>query len=238
MDDGSAIQGLHNFVIRGLEPGYYDVFAYAWSEATVLVNGSPTGGPWPGAQVENVTFVAQMMVPVAGEVPLRISLEAGIGNTTDYSFIQGVQLVHHGASLGTNYCQPTPNSTGELATTVSYGSPFASSNLFVISATGLPQDTFGMFITSQTQGLVPNAGGGAGTLCLGGSYGRAVGGSIFNSGTSGTITAWADLTQHPTPMGPVAVMPGETWYIQAWFRDLVNGTHTSNYSDGHAMFFQ
>ena len=39
-------------------------------------------------------------------------------------------------------------------------------------------------------------------------------------------------------MRPVAVMAGGTVNIQASFRDLVNGSHTSNGSDGHTLTYQ
>ena len=238
MNDATHTLGEGFFVIQGLDPGYYDLYMYSGALATSFVYGASSGGAWPGSHTVGITYGTKLMVPVTAGVPLRIPVGPGLNNTWNRGYLNGVQLVHHGSSLGTNYCQPNPNSTGQIATTVSYGSPFASNNLFIISATGLPEDTFGMFVTSQTQAFVPNAGGGAGNLCLGGSIGRGVGGMIYNSGSDGLITAVADLTQHPTPSGPVAVMAGDSWFIQLWFRDIVNGSHTSNYSDGHAMTWQ
>ena len=41
-----------------------------------------------------------------------------------------------------------------------------------VLATELPPDAPGYFIASTTTGLVPNAGGGQGDLCLGGAIGR------------------------------------------------------------------
>jgi hypothetical protein len=34
------------------------------------------------------------------------------------------------------------------------------------------------------------------------------------------------------------VVPGETWYFQAWHRDLVGGTATTNFTDGLEVTFQ
>ena len=46
-----------------------------------------------------------------------------------------------------------------------------------------------------------------------------------------------DLTSVPQPMGSVAVLGGETWNFQAWFRDSSMGASTSNFSDGLEMTF-
>ena len=58
----------------------------------------------------------------------------------------------------------------------------------------------------------------------------------MNSGATGAFSLQLDLTSVPTPAGPVAVQPGETWYWQAWFRDN-NPTPTSNFTDGIAILF-
>jgi hypothetical protein len=41
----------------------------------------------------------------------------------------------------------------------------------------------------------------------------------------------------PLGTGPVAILPGETWNFQAWYRDLNPGT-TSNFTDGISITFQ
>lgn len=239
LHDYARVTNVGEFVIQGLAPGYYDLYVYAFSSNPTLVNGVPvSGGTWPGAHASGRTYALQMMVPVAEGNPLKIEIEPGISAFSPITLLQGIQLVYHGPSLGTSFCQPAPNSTGLRSKTISYGAPFASANLFVLSATGLPFNTFGIFLTSRTQGFTPNAGGSAGNLCLSGPIGRQVGGQIYGSGQGGWITSMPDLTQQPTPTGLVAVMPGETWYFQAWFRDVENGTQTSNYSDGQCVTFQ
>ena len=49
-----------------------------------------------------------------------------------------------------------------------------------------------------------------------------------------TATAFYD----GTAMGLVAVMPGDTWNFQAWHRDFVGGSVTSNFSDGLSVDFR
>jgi len=140
--------------------------------------------------------------------------------------------------LGVNYCTAVPNSTGASASMSAAGSAAVLANDVVLTASSLPLNAFGFFITSRTQGFVPNPGGSSGNLCLGGSIGRYVGpGQIQNSGLSGAINLTLDLTQQPTPAGFVAVQAGETWHFTAWHRDAVGGTATSNLADGLSIAF-
>ncbi|MEZ6015470.1 MAG: LamG domain-containing protein [Planctomycetota bacterium] len=144
-----------------------------------------------------------------------------------------------GGGPGTNYCAPgVANSTGNAAAMGASGSATVANNDLVLEASALPNNAFGFFLTSRTQGMIMNPGGSQGTLCLGGSIGRYVGaGQIKNSGATGAIQLAVDLTQHPTPTGLVSVAPGETWNFQAWFRDSINGTATSNFTDGLEVTF-
>jgi hypothetical protein len=119
------------------------------------------------------------------------------------------------------------------------GSAVVANNNLTLTASSLPNNAFGYFLTSMTQGLVPQPGGSLGVLCLGGNIGRYVGpGQIQNSGGTGAISLLLDLTQTPTPTGPVAVAVGQTWNFQAWHRDSVGGAAVSNFTDGLQVTFQ
>jgi hypothetical protein len=66
---------------------------------------------------------------------------------------------------------------------------------------------------------------GAGVLCVGHPFVRF----RFQAGTTNTagyIEKELDLAHLPTFPGS-SVLPGETWYFQAWFRD----GQTSNFTD-------
>ena len=141
---------------------------------------------------------------------------------------------------GANYCGPAvPNSTGVPAALNATGSDIVAANQLTLTAQSLPQNTFGFFLTSRTQGLVQSPGGSAGRLCLGGAIGRYVApGQVQNSGALGAFSLALDLTQTPTPTGAVAIQPGETWNFQAWFRDAQGGAATSNFTDGLAVQFR
>ena len=145
-----------------------------------------------------------------------------------------VEEVFCGPPIFESYCSPAiPNSTGGAGTMGAMGSPFVDDNTLVVSASGVPSNQFGILLTSQTQGSTPLAGGSQGTLCLGGTLARF---GAASSGATGVLQQMVDLTALPfSPM--VAVLPGETYHFQAWYRDLNPGP-VSNFTDGISIQFQ
>jgi hypothetical protein len=149
-------------------------------------------------------------------------------------------LCYEGDFVGVNYCGPAvPNSTGFGGQMSAVGSTSVAANDLRLIARRLPIGSAGFFLTSPSNGFVPLAGGAQGNLCIAGpSIGRYVGpGQVKNTGFSNTFSLVVDLTQHPTPMGTVAVAPGETWNFQAWYRDA-NPVPTSNFTDALQVMFQ
>ena len=139
-----------------------------------------------------------------------------------------------GGGIGTNYCQANVNSTGLASSISATGSDVVIDNNLTLHMNDVPMNQFGYFINGLVQGSVPNPGGSAGNLCLGGAIGRHSA-QVGNSGASGSIVVGIDLTAIPRPSGgPVAAQAGETWYFQGWFRD----GSTSNFTDGIAITFQ
>jgi len=143
-------------------------------------------------------------------------------------------------NLGTNYCSPgVANSTGHPGVITAFGRRTVAGNDVTLRAQGLPSNAFGYFLTSRTQGSLGQPGGSLGVLCLGGSIGRYVGpGQIKNTGDIGEFSLVLDLTQTPTPTGPVSIAPGETWNFQSWHRDAVGGAATSNFTNGLSVTLQ
>ncbi|MEM8713353.1 MAG: hypothetical protein AAGG01_20595, partial [Planctomycetota bacterium] len=135
--------------------------------------------------------------------------------------------------LGSTYCPAVPNSTGGPALTAAFGSPLAVDNDLTLSASALPPQTFGYFITSRNQGLVVGPGGSFGNLCLDAPVGRYAS-SVQNSGPTGEMSLRIDLDAIPQPTGSTAALAGETWNFQAWFRDANPGVG-SNFSSGLAI---
>ena len=142
-------------------------------------------------------------------------------------------------ALGVAYCTPgAPNSASQGGGTLrAFGSPQAGVNDVILKAEDLPDDEFGFFLNSMSTALVPFPQGSSGILCLGGSIGR-FNGSIQNSGLDGVMTLVLDQNAVPRPNGLVAVMAGETWYFQAWHRDVLGTTQTSNFTSGLQISFQ
>lgn len=151
------------------------------------------------------------------------------------SFAAGPDVV----DAGTNYCGPAaPNSTGQSGALLASGSASASLGVLSLVASRLPNNAFGFFLASQTQGFVQQPGGSQGNLCLGGAIGRYVGpGQIKNSGATGSFVLVLDLAATPQPNGFVAVTAGQTWNFQCWHRDALGGAATSNFTDASAVAF-
>lgn len=183
---------------------------------------NPAGAPWDPMDQGRIHGVAVY----DGMLPL--------------SEILGHRDAYFAGSLGTRYCDPgAVNSAGTSGAMLASGSLTASTNALTIAASDLPVNSFAFFLTSQTQGNVANPGGSQGNLCLGGAIGRYVGpGQIVNSGAAGEVSLALDLTQVPQPTGFASAQPGETWNFQAWYRDAVGGTATSNFTDGISLTFQ
>ena len=190
----------------------------------------------------NGTGANQNFVSADGVVTLDLGTASNVpftGNVFSPRVWNG-QFCHGGAvAPGSNYCTANVNSTGVAGSMGASGSNIVGNNDLVLEANDLPLSSFGFFLTSMTQGFVANPGGSQGNLCLGGAIGRYVGpGQIQNSGSAGSIVLAIDNTQVPQPTGLVAVVTGETWNFQAWHRDAVMGSATSNFTDGYEITFQ
>jgi hypothetical protein len=142
-----------------------------------------------------------------------------------------------GGALPFTYCATNENSTGE-PTLLKAIEIDLSARTMTLQSSGMPSGAFGFFLTSLTPDFVPNAGGSAGNLCLGGTIGRGVGGTIFTSTPAGTAEVPVSLDMIPTASGtPVSVQPMEVRYFQTWHRDSAGGTPTSNFSNGVGISF-
>ncbi|MEM9379114.1 MAG: hypothetical protein AAGB93_04120 [Planctomycetota bacterium] len=142
-----------------------------------------------------------------------------------------------GGSMGTNYCDANDASTGVPGSMRAAGSRVVGNNDVTLTAADLPTNSFAFFLTSTTQGFIPNPGGSQGNLCVGGAIGRYVGpGQIQQSGAAGEVSLALDLTAIPQPNGFAAAMPGDTWNFTLWFRDANPGP-TSNFTDGISIVF-
>jgi hypothetical protein len=221
-------------------------------------NGWPdiAGATWLGGEVE--VYRNQLDSPSsvdcdANGVPDECDIAAGAADcdldgvldtceiSTDPSLdIDGDLVLDACESIGARYCSPAVvNSTDEAGVLTVLGNEVIFLNNVKLTARALPSGSFGFFITSLTQGFTPNVPNSQGALCVQGSVGRFVGpGQIQSSGTLGAMALDINLNAHPTPTGLIAVLPGETWNYQLWYRDAVSGQTTSNFTDAVAVTFQ
>jgi hypothetical protein len=143
-------------------------------------------------------------------------------------------------TFGSIYCNTNPNSTGVNTDIELSGSPTAADNNVTVRGFNMPNNSFGFFIVSETQGFVANPNGSQGNLCVLGAIGRFVGpGQIRNSMGAGEVSLSTgmgmgtfSLTNMPTPTGPRMSITGTTDNFQLWHRDVVGGVATSNFSNG------
>jgi hypothetical protein len=139
-------------------------------------------------------------------------------------------------SVFTRYCDnAAPNSTGVPGTVSAAGSTLVDDQYLRLTAESLPQDSFGYFILSETQGFAANPGGSQGDICLGGTIGRLLA-QVTSSGSDGAITIDFDMDALPNTLQP-AVAPGDAWNFQLWYRDA-NPTATSNFTDAITVMFR
>ncbi|MCP3918430.1 MAG: hypothetical protein GY711_23035 [bacterium] len=138
--------------------------------------------------------------------------------------------------LGNRYCTPgNLNSAGGRGRVDASGRPHAVFNRLTLAATELPPNQFGYFLVGSDAAAIPGAGGSQGVLCLSGTIGRFVT-QVQSSGPDGAFDIAVDLTALPT--APLhAVVAGETWRFQAWYRDQ-NPNQTSNFTDAIAVTFE
>lgn len=196
-------------------------------------SGPGTGGGWVHA-----SFRVSSVVTPTNEVQVRfIAADLGQGSIIEAAIDDfKVEDVQCGPPIGTSYCNGVQNSTGNVGEIVATGSNEVAQNNLTLRAVDLPPNVFGFFVVSDTQAFVPNAGGAAGNLCLGGGIGRYLA-QVTNSGANGEIPLNVDTGAIQLPNGTTPAMPGETWYFQCWHRDTLLQP-TSNFTRGFAVTFQ
>lgn len=210
-----------------------DIFLYRASGP--CGDGFGTGELASGfTQTDNERIIWSNTTGAPLNVILHVDVFNGGGSCSDYDM-----LINFGSGfIGTNFCSANNNSTGMIGLMRANGSPSVSSNSMTVSATQLPPNQFGLFVTGMTPGLVPNAGGSLGNLCLGGDIGR-YNSAIGNSGGAGVINLTVNLAAMPQPSGNVSASAGQTWHFQAWHRDMdSNGVPSSNFTNGIRIMMQ
>ena len=116
-------------------------------------------------------------------------------------------------------CVAVPNSTGLTGALTGFGSPVVAANDCTLVAASLPPNQATLLLASRTSVFTPFAAGNSnGNACIGGVLGRFLQ-QVTVSSPAGRADFTVDLTAIPLGTGAVAVLPGDTWYFQAWHRD-------------------
>lgn len=133
-----------------------------------------------------------------------------------------------GSTLGIGYCTAqTLNSVNLHGVVQGLGSDRVASNLFVLQARDLPPGVPAIALTGLVQQAPATVPGSQGTLCIS-SPNRLPGVEITSN--LGRARFCFDVEGH-------AVLAGETWNFQAWYRDQNPGP-TSNLTEALEVLFQ
>ncbi len=140
-------------------------------------------------------------------------------------------------SIDSGLCDGELNSTGQAAELLVTGSPLATDNDTRVLAMDLPAASSGYLLVSRNVGTPFQPPGSAGFICLGGPIGRLQS-DLFTTDIAGIASVTLDLAALPQPTGAVAVLPGDTWHVQGWFRDVEAGMATSNFTAARSIIFR
>lgn len=138
------------------------------------------------------------------------------------------------------FCGTTvPNSTGNGALALAFGSPIIGGAGFSLHAYRMPANSFGYFLISADLLLPPAMipPGSQGRICLGpgyiGRFNRP--GEVLGTGASGAFHL--DVDTLDVPLNPAGPLAQGAYHFQAWYRDA-NPTSTSNFSSPIRIVFQ
>ncbi|MCP3920420.1 MAG: hypothetical protein GY711_33245 [bacterium] len=193
----------------------------SWEADAAFVD--PTANALRFGTVYNFRFDADV---APGANVVRVDDFVGGG----FSFV-GAQVPDLGM-LGANFCTPPPpNSAGPGGFLTASGSDLVALNDLTLTMTGLPPNQFGYYLASLRPGfLLPP--GSPGPLCVTSPIARFAQ-QVENAGAQGVIQVPIDLSAIPmTP--PAAVVSGETWYFQGWYRD----SPLSQFTEALAVHFR
>ena len=136
-------------------------------------------------------------------------------------------------------CTGTPNSSHPfMRSFLTVEGDFSTTSPKRLVATDTTYNAFGYFLASLgvQSGVTPP--GSSGRLCLSGSIGR-YSNSVLSTGFVGTFSLVISPLAISQPAGPVAALAGQTWYFQAWHRDIdASGIPSSNFTYAAGLPFQ
>ncbi len=191
-----------------------------------------TGMNWVDGDEMILNTPLSAISDLAGTWSIEFYDQAGGDTGTFTGLTLSGELVDDDGGLADVICDPAnANSTGVPGILTATGSAVAADNDLTFLASQLPLVQAGYLLNSMNTQMIPVS---EGILCVGPGLGR----HNFQSGSSGVtgeISTTVDLTNLPRSSGPEAVMPGQTWYFQFWFRD---GSGASNFTNALGITFE
>ena len=219
---GLSPAGIYEYDGSGNQVAYYD---------TDVTGQGGVRGVWPLGNGDMLFSAASgIYVYHVASGTVTLELETVVG----YYFSERSNVL-----LGATECGPTVvNSTGRAGEIVATGQDVGGTTHFRLTAQNLPMAQSGYFLASPQAGFIANPGGSQGNLCLGGAIGRFNDSSeIRFTSNDSFFSLTVDTTAIPTPASTTAILAGETWRFQCWYRDL-NPMPTSNFTQVVAVTFQ
>ena len=136
-----------------------------------------------------------------------------------------------------NYCVAEFNSSGERGVITATGTPYILENNLTLRGSSMPAGSFASIIFGDATAFVPNPGGSAGNLCVGGAIGRLFD-SIGTTSANGTLTYGVNNQALSTSAGgPFQLIPGDNLMFQWWTRDTSPSGPTSNFTNAVQVTF-
>jgi len=198
--------------------------SYDWdipTGATQLPGGWSSSGP---SGVPDTIW--NIVMQDVSYMDFRMDMNPSPGAPFNILWDLGVDNIRVGqGSVGTSYCQSSPNSSGSASVISASGSSSLAQNNLVLSAGPMANEP-GIFFFGTAQLSAPF---GNGTRCVGGSVFRL----SPNFATGNVLTRAVDLSAAPASV----ITVGSIWNFQAWFRDPAGGGVGFDLSDGLAIGF-
>ncbi|MDE0892328.1 MAG: integrin alpha [Planctomycetota bacterium] len=208
--------GAINDDYAGIYGGAATVFSGATGDVLAYLPASEAGG----SMGSNVQEAGDVDNDGLGDF-LVGAMRAGVGEP-------GLAILYAGRSCAAfNYCEGLVNSTGSRGDISWSGSTSHSANALTLSASGLPNNQFGLFFYGPNQLRISF---GNGLRCVGGGVFRLAPPAL----TSGIGEIYRDVDFNAAPMnaGAGLVVPGSRWNFQFWYRDPAASGSTFNLTNG------
>lgn len=182
--------------------------------ATVATHSASNGTSWTSHEID-AGDVAAAGLAFTNDMRVRFTANDGGGASIVEAGVDGVAVVRSACSLIQSYCV-----SGGLGSAISAtgGSSIAANNL-VLHANNIPANKFGLFFYGSGKQSTPF---GNGTRCVAAPSFRL---PLLNSGAGNTLDFAVNYGALP-PGG--AILAGDLWNFQCWFRDGVGPFDLSN----------